>query len=128
MSVAEVMQLSGAKGGGEWYVYSEKYSYVWGPFDHIPVIPNKLRDARLLGPCEPRRKTVSRRYVPPTTENPQALHDRIDGYFHDLAQPRKKLTPWENQFIESLQDQFTNRGTLSSKQLEVLKRLHEEKV
>jgi hypothetical protein len=37
------------------------------------------------------------------------------------------LTPWEQQFIESLSDQITRGHRLSEKQVEILERLYAEK-
>lgn len=34
------------------------------------------------------------------------------------------LTPWEQSFIESISDQYTNRGSLSEKQLAILERIY----
>jgi hypothetical protein len=38
------------------------------------------------------------------------------------------LTDWERNFIESLREQFTNRGDLSERQTEILERIYCEKV
>ena len=35
-----------------------------------------------------------------------------------------KLTSWEQLFIESVSDQYTRKGSLSDKQLEILERIY----
>lgn len=40
----------------------------------------------------------------------------------------EKLTDWEKNFIESVSDQFTNRGLLSFKQQEILKKIYDKVV
>lgn len=38
------------------------------------------------------------------------------------------LTDWENQFIESITDQYNRKGSLSDKQIDILERIYTEKV
>jgi len=45
----------------------------------------------------------------------------------ELESPSKELTAWELGFLESLGDQLETRGSLTDKQMEVLKRIYEEK-
>ena len=35
-----------------------------------------------------------------------------------------KLSPWEQNFLESVSDQYTRKGSLSDKQLEILERIY----
>jgi len=44
-----------------------------------------------------------------------------------LESPHKDLTEWEENFLESISDQFDKRGTLSDKQFEILDRIYAEK-
>ena len=50
-----------------------------------------------------------------------------DEWIRALEHPRKKLTPWELNFLESVDDQLGRTGSLSLKQREILERIHEEK-
>lgn len=45
----------------------------------------------------------------------------------DAAQRAGKLTDWERNFIESVDDQFGRYGRLSDKQLDILKRIYEDR-
>ena len=59
----------------------------------------------------------------PTKKTPTVIHQML----HALENPYKTLTPWEQEFIESISDDFTMRGTLSDKQFEILDRIYAEK-
>lgn len=50
-------------------------------------------------------------------------------YFLDMVKHHasKELTPWETQFIESIDDQWGRSRHLSDKQLEILERIYAEK-
>jgi hypothetical protein len=45
----------------------------------------------------------------------------------ELETPSKVLSSWENQFVESVTDQFATRNSLSDKQMEILERIYTEK-
>ena len=45
----------------------------------------------------------------------------------ELEQPVKPLTKWEQSFVESISDQFGERGTLSDRQFEKLEDIYAEK-
>jgi hypothetical protein len=49
---------------------------------------------------------------------------RLKEVFDDVEANTDRLTEWERQFLESVSDQFTQRGSLSEKQLEVLERIY----
>ncbi len=51
----------------------------------------------------------------------------IQHMFDELNAPVKELTDWEYNFLASISDQFSNRGTLSDKQFEILERIYAEK-
>lgn len=53
--------------------------------------------------------------------------ETIQHFLTELQTPAKTLTRWEETFIESISDQFDNRGTLTSKQFEILERIYAEK-
>lgn len=44
-----------------------------------------------------------------------------------LQTPSKTLTKWEESFVESLQEQFDAKGSLSDRQLEILDRIYTER-
>ena len=45
----------------------------------------------------------------------------------DLESPRKVLNAWEQEFVESVSDQYGRNFKLSERQFDVLKRIHGEK-
>ena len=45
-----------------------------------------------------------------------------------LTEATKPLSKWEQDFIQSISDDLTFKGTLSEKQVEVLERIYTEKV
>ena len=45
----------------------------------------------------------------------------------ELSVPAKPLTAWEDSFVESVSEQFHQRGTLSDKQFDMLERIYEGK-
>lgn len=51
----------------------------------------------------------------------------VEHFIHELYEPNTKLTQWEQDFVESVSDQFDRRGTLTDKQFEVLERIYAEK-
>jgi hypothetical protein len=53
---------------------------------------------------------------------------QVSIYLSELELPRLPLTPWELTFLESVYDQFNRTGNITTRQYEVLARLHEEKV
>lgn len=44
-----------------------------------------------------------------------------------LETPNKELTKWEEGFIDSIREQFAERGDLSDRQFEILDRIYSEK-
>lgn len=48
-----------------------------------------------------------------------SMLERVDDYFDDSL-----VTDWERNFIESISEQFDNRGDLSDKQVEILERIY----
>lgn len=51
----------------------------------------------------------------------------IEDMLNVLETPRKQLTKWEEDFVESVKEQFEERGTLTDKQVEVLEKICKEK-
>ena len=51
----------------------------------------------------------------------------IEHMLQALDTPHKTLTKWEEDFIESLADQFETRKSLSDRQYEILERIYSEK-
>ena len=50
--------------------------------------------------------------------------ERLDEVFEAIEANDKKLTTWETEFFESVQEQWKRKGKLSEKQLEVLERIY----
>lgn len=44
-----------------------------------------------------------------------------------LKTPSRELSKWEEGFIESVDEQFTARGSISERQFEILERVYAEK-
>jgi len=60
------------------------------------------------------------------TTDKQKLHQSwIDACINEST---KRLTKWEEDFLESISDQLTNTGSLSDRQAEILERIYTEKV
>ncbi len=51
------------------------------------------------------------------------LREWIDA----LAAPKKTLTKWESDFVESISDQLTMRGWLSDAQIDKLEQIYADK-
>lgn len=51
----------------------------------------------------------------------------IEDWLSQCENQFTKLSKWEQDFVESLREQFTQRGRLSEKQLEILERIYAEK-
>lgn len=45
-----------------------------------------------------------------------------------VNESKKRLTKWEENFLESISDQLTRTGSLSDRQAEILERIYQEKV
>lgn len=51
----------------------------------------------------------------------------IQHFLEELKTPYRPLTSWEENFIISIEDQFSNRGFLTDKQFDILERIYAEK-
>ena len=51
----------------------------------------------------------------------------IKQWIDDVINTGRGLTPWENEFISDISDQFNERGSLSEKQEEILERIYVNK-
>lgn len=51
----------------------------------------------------------------------------IDHMYELLENPDKELTEWEQGFIDSTKEQWSNRWWLSERQFEILDRIYAEK-
>ncbi len=51
----------------------------------------------------------------------------IEYWLDKVSTEGKELTKWEEDFIESITEQFAKRGSLSDKQEEILERIYTEK-
>ena len=49
---------------------------------------------------------------------------RIREVLDTIESETDKLTTWEQQFIESVSDQYTRKGSLSEKQLEIVETIY----
>lgn len=54
-------------------------------------------------------------------------YELIKHMLESLETPSKVLSEWETKFLESVTDQFVNRGMISERQLEILESLYTEK-
>lgn len=52
---------------------------------------------------------------------------RIEHMLQSLEAPSRDLTKWEEDFVESVTDQFGERGELSERQVEILTKIYKEK-
>lgn len=59
----------------------------------------------------------------PSAQDRQAL---IQHMLTALETPSKSLTKWEENFVESLTEQFERKKSLSDRQLEILDRIYTE--
>lgn len=50
--------------------------------------------------------------------------DRLKDVFEAISQNIEKLSKWEQDFFESVSDQFDRGKTLSEKQLEVIEKIY----
>lgn len=51
----------------------------------------------------------------------------IKHYLDRIGEEMGSLTKWERDFVESLQEQFDERGRLSDRQAEILERIYADK-
>ncbi len=92
-------------------------SFVMGPF-----VASRPQDKR-----KGDKVKVVRREPGQVEKEAGEEREKIAFWLKELENPVGQLTAWELQFVESVADQFGSRGTLTSKQVEVLARIHEEK-
>lgn len=57
------------------------------------------------------------------TQKPEVIKEWIDKVNYES----KNLSKWEEDFMESITDQFDRRGLLSDRQEEILERIYAEK-
>lgn len=62
--------------------------------------------------------------MPQASPQQQAI---IQSMFQALDTPSKDLTKWEENFLESISEQFEQSKSLSERQLEILQRIYDEK-
>lgn len=55
------------------------------------------------------------------------LEKEIPDYLESAQAAMYRLNQWEQEFIESISDQFTQRGSLSEAQMEKLEQIVDEK-
>jgi hypothetical protein len=53
--------------------------------------------------------------------------DNIEYFFEALESPTRDLSKWEDNFLDSIREQFEERGSLSDRQFEILERIYAEK-
>lgn len=58
---------------------------------------------------------------------PQDKRAVIQQMLEQLETPSKVLSKWEENFLESIADQFQRSGSLSDRQFEILDRIYSEK-
>ena len=54
-------------------------------------------------------------------------NENIEHMLRSLETPHKTLTKWEEDFLDSLNDQYQSRRSLSDRQYEILERIYAEK-
>ena len=54
-------------------------------------------------------------------------HDLARHMLESLESPSRELTKWEENFIESVTEQYQTKGWLSDRQLEILEKIYAEK-
>ena len=52
----------------------------------------------------------------------------IESWLEAIEAEGRGLTKWENDFVTSVSEQFSERGTLSEKQEEILERIYTDRV
>jgi len=57
----------------------------------------------------------------------KSTEEIIDGMFKKLEFPNEELTEWEENFLESIKEQWEKKRALSVKQREILERIYNEK-
>ena len=53
--------------------------------------------------------------------------DNVAHFLSALETPSRELTKWEQSFVESLTEQFAERGRVSDRQFEILEAIYTEK-
>ena len=53
--------------------------------------------------------------------------DVLEEWVEALANPRRRLTDWDDQFLEIVSDQLRRQGVLSGQHAEILERIYAEK-
>lgn len=53
--------------------------------------------------------------------------ENIDHFLACLRNPKRTLTQWEENFLDSVEYQYNNKRTLTDKQFEILERIYSEK-
>ena len=59
--------------------------------------------------------------------NQHQQQQAIQHMLQTLESPSKELTKWEENFLESITEQFQKRQSLSERQYEILERIYAEK-
>ena len=54
-----------------------------------------------------------------STLDPARIREVLDG----LAPEQRRMSQWEQNFLDSVTEQYDSRGSLSEKQMEILERL-----
>ena len=51
----------------------------------------------------------------------------VEHYLRTIEEEGRNLNKWEQDFVESVREQFDERGTVSDKQEEILERIYTDK-
>lgn len=54
--------------------------------------------------------------------------NKIPNLLSEIAENIEKLTAWEQEFVESISDQLDRGHQLSQKQIDIVSRIHEQRV
>lgn len=66
---------------------------------------------------------IERKRMEPTKNDPTLIKHML----FCLDTPSKRLTPWEENFLESIREQFESSNSLSDKQFAIVERIYAEK-
>jgi len=111
----------------EWYVYHPGSREVDGPYhsESLAMLEQTHRGGNVIGPYRPFKPISEERRR--TLMETKQTREVIEHFFKELENPKDKLTDWELQFLESIQDQFNRKGSLSTKQFQILERIYAER-
>jgi len=58
---------------------------------------------------------------------PKPTTEILQHWVDTIQEEGLRLTPWEEEFVDSIAERLANRGSLSERQVEILERIYAEK-